>query len=61
VSGDVLLHRPAHPTEVVDTTGAGDAFAAGLLAAWLSGGAPETCLEAGLAGAAETVRRAGAR
>lgn len=61
VSGDVLLHRPAHPTEVVDTTGAGDAFAAGLLSAWLTGGDPETCLEAGLARAAETVRRAGAR
>ena len=30
-----LVHRPAHPTVVVDTTGAGDAFASGLLAAWL--------------------------
>ena len=33
--GRALVHRPAHPTDVVDTTGAGDAFAPGLLAAWL--------------------------
>jgi ribokinase len=62
-SGDLLLHRPAHPTDVLDTTGAGDAFAAGLLAAWLA--APEVdaavALDAGLARAAEVVRRAGAR
>jgi ribokinase len=62
-SGDVLVHRPARPTEVVDTTGAGDAFAAGLLAAWLSAphGDPADALDAGLALAAEVVRRPGAR
>jgi sugar/nucleoside kinase (ribokinase family) len=62
-SGDVLVHRPAHDTVVVDTTGAGDAFAAGLLAAWLTtpGVAPEDALDAGLARAAQVVRRAGAR
>jgi sugar/nucleoside kinase (ribokinase family) len=62
-SGDVLVHRPAHPTVVVDTTGAGDGFAAGLLAAWL--GSPEAdpaaALDAGLRLAAEVVRRPGAR
>jgi ribokinase len=62
-SGGVLVHRPAHPTEVVDTTGAGDAFAAGLLAAWLADPdvAPAEALDAGLALAADVVRRPGAR
>jgi sugar/nucleoside kinase (ribokinase family) len=62
-SGDVLVHRPAHPTVVIDTTGAGDAFAAGLLAAWLADPSvdPARALDAGLARAAEAVRRAGAR
>jgi ribokinase len=47
----------------VDTTGAGDAFAAGLLAAWLASPEvdPTVALDAGLARAAEVVRRPGAR
>jgi ribokinase len=66
-SGDALVHRPAQPVLVVDTTGAGDAFTAGLLAAWLAarheGEAcdPAGLLDAGLARAAEVVRRPGAR
>jgi sugar/nucleoside kinase (ribokinase family) len=63
VTADTLVHRPAHAATVVDTTGAGDAFAAGLLSAWL--GRPEvdpvTTLEAGLARAALVVARPGAR
>lgn len=62
-SDGVLVHRPAHEALVVDTTGAGDAFAAGLLAAWLTApeGDPVALLDAGLARAAEVVRRPGAR
>ena len=62
-AGGDLVHRPAHQTVVVDSTGAGDAFSAGLLAAWLRDPrvAPEVALDAGLALAADVVRRPGAR
>ncbi|MGY1742673.1 MULTISPECIES: carbohydrate kinase family protein [unclassified Blastococcus] len=62
-AGGRLVHRPALPATVVDTTGAGDAFTAGLLAAWLAdpGADPARLLDAGAALAAEVVRRPGAR
>jgi len=50
-----------HRVPVVDATGAGDAFAAGLLEAWSSGAAPEAALAAGCALGAEAVGRLGAR
>lgn len=46
-SGANHFTKQARPVDVVDTTGAGDAFNAGFLNAWLSGQALETCLEAG--------------
>jgi sugar/nucleoside kinase (ribokinase family) len=51
----------APAVEIVDPTGAGDAFDAGLLAAWLAGAGPRGALEAGCAAAAEAVSRRGAR
>ena len=57
--GDV--HVPAKPVEVVDTTGAGDAFAAGFLSARLNGADRREALEAGCALAARAVAQVGGR
>ena len=59
--GRTVEHVAAVPARVVDTTGAGDAFAAGLLAARARGARRRDALEAGAALAAQAVGRPGAR
>ena len=60
--GRETVRADAVPVEAaVDSTGAGDAFAAGLLAARLNGAAPAEALAAGARLAAEAVRRPGGR
>jgi ribokinase len=59
--GHDLVRAGGHDVEVVDSTGAGDAFAAGVLAARLAGTAIDAALAAGHALAARAVVRPGAR
>ncbi len=58
LSGASLVHKPAQPV-VVDTTGAGDAFNAGFINAWLNGEANTNCAEAGIYAGTLAVQVAG--
>ena len=53
--------HPGYPVRAVDATGAGDAFAAGFLAAWLDGADFERALAYGNACGAVATEREGAR
>jgi ribokinase len=53
------VHAPAPRVKVVDTTGAGDAFNAGFLHAWMHGEPPAQCLALGNKVAGASTRRAG--
>ncbi|HEX2419670.1 MAG TPA: PfkB family carbohydrate kinase [Micromonosporaceae bacterium] len=55
------VSAPAASIQAVDVTGAGDAFAAGALAAWLAGQPPAEVLAAGNRLGADAVSRVGAR
>ncbi|BCJ67169.1 carbohydrate kinase family protein [Polymorphospora rubra] len=58
--GDVV-GTAGRPVPVVDATGAGDAFAAGLLGTWVGGDGPRAALQAGAALGAVAVSTVGAR
>jgi sugar/nucleoside kinase (ribokinase family) len=60
-AGTAPVTVPAEQVPVVDATGAGDAFTAGLLARWLAGGSPVQALLAGVAAGARAVRLVGGR
>jgi sugar/nucleoside kinase (ribokinase family) len=49
----------AIPTQVVDTTGAGDSFNAGFLAEFLKGGSLDACAHAGVLAGARNVEKVG--
>ncbi|WP_242341158.1 MULTISPECIES: carbohydrate kinase [Anaeromyxobacter] len=59
--GDDLFHVPAEPVEVVDTTGAGDGFVAGLLAAIAGRGPIEALARADLERAVAFANRVAGR
>jgi sugar/nucleoside kinase (ribokinase family) len=55
------LAVPAAPTELVDTTGAGDLYAAGFLALWAAGASLEECGRAASITAAAVIAHLGPR
>ncbi|WP_197319219.1 carbohydrate kinase family protein [Saccharomonospora sp. NB11] len=61
VDGEGVVTAPAEDVPCVDSTGAGDAFDAGVLAAWLRGDAPDVILAAGASLGARAVSRVGAQ
>jgi sugar/nucleoside kinase (ribokinase family) len=60
-AGEPHVQVPAEPASVVDVTGAGDAFAAGFLAAWCAGADPAEALRSGARLGARAVSKSGAR
>jgi sugar/nucleoside kinase (ribokinase family) len=59
--GATVVSVDAEQAVVADTTGAGDAFAAGFLARWVAGAPPKEALSAGARLAARAVATSGAR
>lgn len=59
MSNGQRLHCPATPVQVVDATGAGDAFNGGFLSEWLSGNPLIACLQKGNECGEKTVLQTG--
>jgi sugar/nucleoside kinase (ribokinase family) len=55
----LVMHRGAKPVQVIDTTGAGDAFNAGFIHSWLDGQDDESCLLDAIAMGTLAVQAAG--
>ncbi|MEU0879803.1 carbohydrate kinase family protein [Lentzea sp. NPDC005914] len=61
IDDEDLISVPAETTECVDSTGAGDAFDAGLLAAWLAGASKRDALLGGVRAGSRAVGVVGAQ
>ncbi|QWF83571.1 carbohydrate kinase family protein [Amycolatopsis sp. CA-230715] len=59
VDGDGVTSVPAEPADCVDSTGAGDAFDAGVLSAWLADESTVDILRRGVSCGARAVRKLG--
>lgn len=58
-TGSTEMHIPADKVDVIDTTGAGDAFNAGFIDSWIDGRSPADCLAAGVKSGSLAVQAAG--
>jgi sugar/nucleoside kinase (ribokinase family) len=61
IGRDGVLSVPAEPAACVDSTGAGDAFDAGLIAVWTTGASPREALLSGVRAGALATGQAGAQ
>lgn len=58
--GEAMLHEPAYPCEVVDTTGAGDTFSGYFFACFMNGSSPAAAMKTAARAAAMAVSTKGA-
>lgn len=61
VAGDAREQVAAPRVQVIDTTGAGDAFTAGFLASWVEKRDPRAALQGGIGTASRCIQQRGAR
>jgi ribokinase len=59
LSGQTIRHTPAHDVDVVDTTGAGDAFTGGFAASLAKGASCGRAIETGVIAAGFAITRKG--